>query len=189
MYHLSKLLCQHSPAKWSVWAKKNRHLLEVARSLLFSTHMPNQFWGEAVLTAAYLINRLPSRTLRFQTPCQLLKSYPNTHLISHLPTRIFGCSVFVHNHHLNKSKLDPKSMKCVFIGYSPTQKGYKCFYPDNRKVFISIDMTFHENQPYYPKNQIQRGDKSQSDRSYEFDFFKPMWRDLYIKMKGVKTIL
>ena len=65
-------------------------------------------------------------------------------------------------------------MKCVFIGYSLTQKGYKCYYPSNKQTFISIDVTFHENQPFYPKNQIQRGDKSQSDRSYEFEFFKSL---------------
>ncbi|XP_022856635.1 uncharacterized protein LOC111377743 [Olea europaea var. sylvestris] len=57
--------------------RKNRHLLEVARSLIFTTHVPKHFWGEAVLTAAYFINRMSSRVLKFQTPSQvLLKTYP-----------------------------------------------------------------------------------------------------------------
>ena len=40
--------------------RKNRHLLEVVRSLMFTTRVPKFFWGEAVLTATYLINRMPS---------------------------------------------------------------------------------------------------------------------------------
>ena len=118
--------CVNTPQQNGIAERKNRHLLDVARSLMFSTNVPKCFWGEAVLTAAYLINRMPSSVLNFQTPCQvLLSSYPNTRLLTNIPPRVFGCTAFVHIY--NQSKLDPKSLKCVFIGYSPTQKGYKCY--------------------------------------------------------------
>ncbi|RVX10633.1 Retrovirus-related Pol polyprotein from transposon TNT 1-94 [Vitis vinifera] len=84
--------------------------------------------GEAILTAAYLINRMPSRILDFQTPCQiLLQSFPNTRLISTIPFKVFGCSTFVHVHQQHRDKLDPRALKCIFLGYSPTPS--KPLYP------------------------------------------------------------
>ena len=136
--------------------RKNRHLLEVARSLMFSTHVPKHFWGKAVLTTTYFINRMPSRVLKFQTPCQvLLQIFPHTKIISSLDPKIFRCSVFVHIHQQYRSKLDPKSIKCIFLGYSPNQKGYKCYSPITKKVYNMMDVTFFEHQSCYPKFEIQ----------------------------------
>ncbi|RVW78478.1 Retrovirus-related Pol polyprotein from transposon TNT 1-94 [Vitis vinifera] len=105
--HLSS--CVDTPQQNGITERKNRHLLEVARSLMFSMNVPKLFWGQAVLTAAYLINRMSFRVLKFQTPCQtLLKSFPTTRLISTVPPKIFGCSVFVHINQQHRSKLDPR---------------------------------------------------------------------------------
>ncbi|RVW55235.1 Retrovirus-related Pol polyprotein from transposon TNT 1-94 [Vitis vinifera] len=57
--HLSS--CVDTPQQNGIAERKNRHLLEVARSLMFSMNVPKLFWGQAVLTTAYLINRMPSR--------------------------------------------------------------------------------------------------------------------------------
>ena len=46
-------------------------------------------------------------------------------------------------------KLDPQAVKCIFIGYSTGQKGYKCWSPSERRTFISMDVTFRESIPYY----------------------------------------
>ena len=147
-------------------------MLEVARSLMFSTNVPKLFWGEAVLTAAYLINRMPSRVLKFQTPCQtLLKSFPITRLISTVSPKIFGCSVFVHINQQHRSKLDPRSLKCIFLGYSSNQKGYKCYSPVTRKFYNSMDVTFFETQPYYPKNDIQGENSTQEYQFWDLESF------------------
>ncbi|KAG6696818.1 hypothetical protein I3842_09G168100 [Carya illinoinensis] len=147
--------CVNTPQQNGIAERKNRHLLDVARSLMFSTHVPKFFWGEAILTAAYLINRMPSRILNFQTPCQiLLESFPNTRLISTIPFKVFGCSAFVHVHQQHRDKLDPRALKCIFLGYSPTQKGYKCYSPVTKQFYHSMDVTFFEQQPYFPKSDI-----------------------------------
>lgn len=147
--------CVDTPQQNRAVERKNRHLLEVARSLMFTTHVPKHIWGEAVLIAAYLINRMPSRALNFQTPSRtLLKSYPNTTIISTIPMRVFGCSAYVHTHSHNRSEVDPKALKCIFIGYSSNQKGYKCYSPITRCVYYSMDVTFAKQKPYYPKTDI-----------------------------------
>ncbi|RVW39091.1 Retrovirus-related Pol polyprotein from transposon TNT 1-94 [Vitis vinifera] len=61
--------CIDTPQQNGVAERKNRHLMEVARSLMIASNVPKQLWGEAVLTATYLINRMPSRILQFKTPC------------------------------------------------------------------------------------------------------------------------
>ncbi|CAJ2662733.1 unnamed protein product [Trifolium pratense] len=126
--------CPNTPQQNGVAERKNRHLLEVARALLFSSKVPNYLWGEAVLTAAYLINRMPSKVLNFQTPIDTFKEcFPSTRVSNDLTLKNFGCTAFVHEHK-NVGKLEPRAIKCVFVGYSPTQKGYKCFDPKNKKM-------------------------------------------------------
>ena len=73
MLHQSS--CVDTPQQNRVSERKNRHLLELARSLLFTANVPKHFWGDAILTACYLINRLPSRVLKFQPQLSLLKMF------------------------------------------------------------------------------------------------------------------
>jgi len=69
--------------------------------------------GDTVLTACYLINRMPSIVLDNQISYSVLYS---KHNLFHLPPRIFGCVYFVHDHSTNRTKLDLKAFKCVFLG-------------------------------------------------------------------------
>ena len=109
-----------------------------------------------MLTAAYLINRLPTRTLNFKTPIQVFtKNFPNSRLITNIPLKIFGCVAFVHNFNPQKSKFDPKAHRCIFVGYPTNQKGYKCFDPISKKLHVSMDVTFHEGTSYYNPSHVQ----------------------------------
>jgi hypothetical protein len=62
--------CVNLPQQNGIAERKNRHLLEVARALLFSTKVPKYLWGEAVLTTSHLINRMSSRVLNLKTPLE-----------------------------------------------------------------------------------------------------------------------
>ena len=125
--------------------RNNRHLLEVTRCLMMAMNVPKFLWSEAVMTAAYLINRMPSRVLNYKTPIECLTG--NTTYV--VPPRVFGCVCFARDHRPSVGKLDPRAVKCVFVGYSGKQKGYKCWCPSERRMFVSMDVTFRENESFY----------------------------------------
>ena len=55
----------------------------------------------------------------------------------------------------NPHKLEPSAIKCVFIGYFPTQKGYKCFFPTSQKFFVSYDVTLVKYEFYRSTTPLQ----------------------------------
>ncbi|MCO5603657.1 hypothetical protein L7F22_057808 [Adiantum nelumboides] len=67
--------------------------------------------------------------------------------VSHF--KVFGCIAYVHVSNELRTKLDPKVEKCVFIGYSVEQKGYKCYNFVTRQVRVSRDVVFDEMATWY----------------------------------------
>ncbi|KAL4030324.1 hypothetical protein IC575_008560 [Cucumis melo] len=165
--------CVYTPQQNGVTERKNRHLLEVARSLMLSTFLPSYLWGDAILTAAHLINRMPSRILHLQTPLECLKeSYPSTHLVSKVPLRVFGCTAYVHSFGPDQTKFTPRAQACVFVGYPPQQRGYKCFHPPSRTYFVTMDVTFCKDRPYFPVSHLQ-GESVSEESNSTFEFIEP----------------
>lgn len=74
--------CVYTPQQNGVAERKIRHLIETARTLPIHHHMPLRFWGDAILTACYLINRMSSTLLRHQSPHSILFPVQSSH---HLP--------------------------------------------------------------------------------------------------------
>ena len=139
--------CVSTPQQNGVAERKIGHDMSTAMALLFQGNCPKSYWSEAVATATHLINRTPSKVLNLSTPIDILS------LRTNLPTKIFGCIVYAHVH--NVGKLEHQSLKCIFLGYSPTQKGYKCYHPTSRKLLITADVIFDEQSMFYPQTEGQ----------------------------------
>jgi Integrase core domain len=137
--------CVNTPQQNGVTERKNRHILETTRALIIDNNVPNKFWEEAVTTVVYLINRMPSKTLNFKTPLQVLASFVHLPSILTLPPKIFGCKVYIHIHKNKRTKLDPCAEKCVFLGYGTNQKGYRCHNPITNRTYVTMDVDFLED--------------------------------------------
>lgn len=79
---------------------------------MFASHASISFWGEAILTASYLINCLPSKSFQFRTLLSVLFEIPQVRLLKSLQPKVFGCTVFVYDHSPTRGKLDSRAIKC-----------------------------------------------------------------------------
>lgn len=135
----------YPPLKWISW-RKHRHIVETGLTLLAQTKMPLKFWDHAFLTATYLINRLASPTSNNQSPFLLLIfQFPDYKFL-----KSFGCACFPFLRPYNSQKVYFHSKECIFLGYSPSHKGYKCL-DSSGKIFISKDVVFNEVRFPYPE--------------------------------------
>ncbi|WVZ25126.1 hypothetical protein V8G54_003670 [Vigna mungo] len=101
---LHQTTCPYSPQQNGVAERKNRHILEVTRSLLIDGNVPSHLWGEA---------------------------------------------------------LEERTIKCVFVGYGTTQKGYRAYHQPSKKFYISMDVTFNEHEFFYVDSPLQGGNESE----------------------------
>jgi hypothetical protein len=146
-HHVS---CPHAHQQNGSAERKHRHIVEVGLSLLAHAQMPLKFWDEAFLTAVFLINRLPTRVLDNDTPFdRLYKKSPDYSFL-----RTFGCAVWPNLRPYNSRKLEFRSNRCVFLGYSNLHKGFKCLDPSSGRVYISRDVVFDET--VFPFSVLQQ---------------------------------
>ncbi|KAG8501848.1 hypothetical protein CXB51_004653 [Gossypium anomalum] len=131
------LTVRHTPQQNGVAERMNRTIMEKVRCMLSNANLPKSFWAEAASTACFLINRSPSVAIEKKTPQEVWSGNP----ANYSDLKIFGCPAYAH---VSNGKLEPRSIKCVFLGYKAGVKGYKLWCPENRKVVISRDVVFDE---------------------------------------------
>lgn len=135
---LSTKPCLGTPEQNGVAKRKHRHI-EIARAIMFTINVPNIFQSKVIQTVAYLINRMSFRVLSYRSHFKVLSH--NTPLFS-LSPKTFRCIYYVQMSKSDCTKLDPKALKCVFLGYGVDKKGYKCYHPPTRHKFVPRDVTF-----------------------------------------------
>ncbi|MCO5588869.1 hypothetical protein L7F22_042829 [Adiantum nelumboides] len=136
-----QLTTPNTPSQNGVVERKNRTIMEMARAMLAHASLPRSYWAEACNTAVYIQNRSPTHALQDMTPFQAY--YGRKPTVSHF--RVFGCSAFVHIPKEKRQKLDFKSRKLLFLGYSAESDAYQLYDPDTRTTTVSRDVVFDES--------------------------------------------
>jgi hypothetical protein len=110
--------------------------------MIASKSIPKSFWAEAVNSANYVLNRSLAASINDVIPEEAWSSTKPS--VKHF--RIFGCIAYVHVPDAQRKKLDVKSIKCVFLGVSEESKAYRLYNPVTKKIIISRDVIFVENE-------------------------------------------
>jgi hypothetical protein len=111
---------KHNGAAEQAW----RTLLNIVRTLLFASNLPQKLWGEALQHAIYVYNRSPHSILGGRSPYEArFKTTPN---LSNLWE--FGSWVFVHI--TTNDKLAPQAAECRWIGFNPSSNGHRIYWTD-----------------------------------------------------------
>ncbi|GJU29648.1 putative ribonuclease H-like domain-containing protein [Tanacetum coccineum] len=132
-----------TPQQNGVAKRKNRTLIEAARTMLADSFLPNTFWAEAVSTACYVLNRVLVTKPQNKTPYELITG--KIPIISYI--RPFGCHVTILNTIDHLGKFDRKSDEEFLVGYSLQSKAFRVYNLETKRVEENLHITFLENKP------------------------------------------
>jgi hypothetical protein len=120
--------------------RKNRMIIEMARTMLDEYKYPHNFWGEAIATAVHVSNSLFLRPVYNKMPYKLLTgNKPN---VSYF--RVFGCKCLIRNKKERLGKFESRSIEGIFVGYADNSHAYRYYNKSSRCVEVSCDMVFEE---------------------------------------------
>ncbi|GKC06420.1 retrotransposon protein, putative, ty1-copia subclass [Tanacetum coccineum] len=131
----------YTPQNNGVSERRNRTLLDMVRSMMSQTTLPKSFWDYALETAARILNMVPTKKVD-KTPYEIW--HGQAPKLSYL--KVWGCEALVKRDTLTKpDKLDPRSFRCIFVGYPKETMGYSFYNPSENKVFVARNAEFFEN--------------------------------------------
>ncbi|GJW06088.1 retrovirus-related pol polyprotein from transposon TNT 1-94 [Tanacetum coccineum] len=124
----------------SVVERRNRTLVEAARTMLSASKLPLFFWAEAIATACYTQNRSIIIPTHEKTAYHIINDRKPS--IKHL--HIFGCTCYLTRDGENLDKMKEKGDMCILVGYSTQSKGYRVYNKRTRLIVESIHLRFDE---------------------------------------------
>lgn len=130
----------YSPQQNGLAERMNRTIIEKVRCMLLESGLSKQFWAEAVLAAVNVINVIP--TVNEIAPNEM---YNNKKCNMKL-FRVFGCRAMVWKPEQKRKKLDAKSFECIYLRYADDAKAYRLYDMNTKKIVISRDVIFLENE-------------------------------------------
>ncbi|GKD24991.1 putative ribonuclease H-like domain-containing protein [Tanacetum coccineum] len=132
-----------TPQQNGVAERKNRTLIEAAKTMLANSLLPIPFWGEVVNTACYVLNRVLVTKPQNKRPYELLIGKPPS--ISFM--RPFGYPLTILNTLDPLGKFDGKSDEGYLLGYSTSSKAFRVYNKRTKRVIESLHIDFLEDQP------------------------------------------
>ncbi|GKA34954.1 retrotransposon protein, putative, ty1-copia subclass [Tanacetum coccineum] len=131
----------YTPQHNGVSERKNKTLLDMVRSMMSQTTLPRSFWDYALEFAARILNMVSTKKVE-KTPYEVW--HRQAPKLSYL--KVWGCEVLVKHDTLTKSdKLEPRSIKCIFIGYPKETMRYSFYYLPENKVLVARNAEFFKN--------------------------------------------
>ncbi|KAM2244430.1 hypothetical protein ACFXTI_005500 [Malus domestica] len=119
-------------------------VVEMTKSMLHDKKMPLSFWGEAVNTSVYLLNRCPTEALEKKTNFEAFSGRKPS--VKHL--KVFRSICYAQIPSQLRHKLEINSIKCILVGYGGCENGYRLYNIESHKVIISRDVVFKENEAW-----------------------------------------
>ncbi|GKA64947.1 retrotransposon protein, putative, ty1-copia subclass [Tanacetum coccineum] len=135
---VSQLTLPYTPQHNGVYEMRNRTLLDMVRSMMNLTALPKSFWGYAIESVVRILNMVPTKKVK-RTPYKLW--YEKASKLSCL--RVWVCEALVKRD--TPEKLNPRSIKCIFVGYPKETMGYYFYYPLENNIFVARNAEFFEN--------------------------------------------
>ncbi|RDX92229.1 hypothetical protein CR513_25672, partial [Mucuna pruriens] len=131
--------------------KKNMSIMAFQALIINKASSMNLHVLTPLLTFTYLINQISSCVLSNVSLIQFMISlFPSTPIMQNL-----------------EPQLDPQAVKCVFLGYAPNKRGYKCYHLSSHRYFVSMDTTFHGHMSFFTCPQI-KGESNNLISGFEF---------------------
>lgn len=133
------LTCPDTPEQNGVSEQSNRHVVELARSMLSVSELSKSFWAHACDTATFLINRTGKSSVPGKTPLELWsgKAFDSFNYL-----RIFGSECYVNIPKKFRAKFDDKAVFGYFVGYVNEKDGYKVWVPSKHRIMKSRNVDF-----------------------------------------------
>ena len=144
-----------TPQHNGVSERRNHTLLDMVQSMMSLANLPKMFWGYALNTVIYTLNRVPSKSIGF-TPYEIWCGRKPS--INHL--KVWGCHAYVKRDGMNK--LGARFNKYHFVGYPKETIGYYFYHPLEKKVFISKHAMFLKNEILLGKDSGRKIDLDES---------------------------